>query len=78
MDGRLLRRIELGQVTQSYARLQQELHREWKRRASPIARRPASKLARTKQNAPDLRSEAFTAPRIHVTGNEDGCSSESA
>lgn len=57
-----------------HARRDAEAHR----RACAAIASSAASLTRTKQNAPDCESEAFTAPRSTVDGIEDGCSSECA
>lgn len=48
------------------------------RRACDAIASAAAKLTPTKQDAPDRKSEASTAPRSIATGIEDGCSTECA
>jgi hypothetical protein len=60
-----------------YERRDAQMRAEAARRACAVIAAAAARV-NTKQNAPELASEAFTAPRSNASGIEDGCSTECA
>jgi hypothetical protein len=69
---------EIERLAGMMRKLGDEMHREFRYRRAYSWTRPMTSMIAEIAERPSLAAEAFTAPRIHGAGDEDGCSSECA